>query len=1007
VSELSDTARRLIAAAMQDGPDAEAVARTHGSVVSRVEGDRSPELVTAPRRSGEPSASPEPGQKIGRYHLLERIGQGAMGVVYHAYDPDLARAVALKLVNPSFGSHVDADGGRKRLVAEARALAKLTHPNVTVVHDVGVHERHVWLAMELVDGDDLAAWLAAQPRESAEIVRVFREAARGLAAAHDVGLVHRDFKPANVLIARDGRVRISDFGLARTHATAIETPLPDEISALGPTDCTLTRDGVVMGTPAYMAPEQHRGGDVGPAADQYGFFVALYEALWGRRPFAGSMTEIAIAKELGPPAPDTKSNIARRWWPIVRKGLAPDPLARHPSMHAVVDALRERSGRARVGLAAAIGVGTLGLAAWVFGPWPVTCKGSDELFAGVWDDVAAREIDSAFLATEHPSARRAAERVAQRLDRYGETWAAAHRDACEATRVRGDQSEALLDRRVACLEQRRRAAGALVDVFRRADHDVVDRSLEAVALLPGISRCANAVALDRSGAPDDPALRREVDELRAELAEASARWQAGRFDEGVALAGPLLERAEALDWAPLHAEALFVRAKLIDGAGDPEAAVADLKRAVWIAQSAGADPVVAEAAVALLFIESEHLGAARRAIDWGRLAEATLERIGGDEDLQRILLDNLASAHGNAADYDEALVLFERLLALDAQRPPDDENAAITLSNYAKVLAEVGRLEDAANAFDRATKLMEGSSGPDTARLGLMQHNLGVVLSGIGRHDEALHKQELAAAVLERALGPDHPWLVSTLLSIAMEHERSGHDDAALPHLERACRLAESGEARLFAACLHGLGSFHARRGRAELAVDPMTRAIALVESERGADHPDLLAPLHGLATAYMALDRHEEALGLLQRMRTTAETAQGEHERDLGLALSGLAEVLRARGEHERALELQREAIEHLQGDDVPSAQLALAHLLVDLGRLAEADAVLDALPRGALDADTRYEAEFVRARRLDAEGRRDRAIDVATRARDELHALGPAGIVPAAEIDAWLRTH
>ncbi|MFP2913145.1 protein kinase domain-containing protein, partial [Pyxidicoccus sp. 3LFB2] len=236
------------------------------------------------------------GSTLARYVVLERIGRGAMGDVYAAYDPELDRQVALKLLRPE-GRHLEEL--RSRLLREAQALARLAHPNVVTVHDVGVAGDCLFLALELVEGTTLAEWLKA-PRAQGEVLRVFRDAGLGLAAAHAAGLVHRDFKPSNVLVGQDGRVRVTDFGLARPSNRGLR-PRAASASPRAPNGpAPLTRTGVLVGTPAYMAPEQQQGQGVDALSDQFSFCVALYEALHGVRPFEGlNLEELARAAREG------------------------------------------------------------------------------------------------------------------------------------------------------------------------------------------------------------------------------------------------------------------------------------------------------------------------------------------------------------------------------------------------------------------------------------------------------------------------------------------------------------------------------------------------------------------------------------------------------------------------------------------------------------------------------------------------------------------------------------
>src|SRR5262252_5109157 len=230
------------------------------------------------------------GASFGRYLILEDVGRGGMGEVYAAYDPQLERRIALKVLHQNLASGEAADTARARLLREAKAIAKLSHPNVVVVYDAGAIDDRVFLAMEFIEWATLASWLAAAPRGWREIRDVFIRAGRGLAAAHDAGLVHRDFKPQNVMVGREGTVRVMDFGLAREadQLGGEVVPEPGVLSegALTAQSIALTRTGSLLGTPLYMAPEQFLRAATDARTDQFSFCVALYEALFGERPFA-------------------------------------------------------------------------------------------------------------------------------------------------------------------------------------------------------------------------------------------------------------------------------------------------------------------------------------------------------------------------------------------------------------------------------------------------------------------------------------------------------------------------------------------------------------------------------------------------------------------------------------------------------------------------------------------------------------------------------------------------
>ncbi|MFT3774310.1 MAG: serine/threonine-protein kinase [Minicystis sp.] len=274
--------------------------------------------------SGAPAATlpalPDATSRIGRFFVLRRLGEGGMGVVYLGYDEVLDRRVAIKLLRAT-------PSARAWLLREGQSLARLAHPNVVAVHEIGDHEGRMFLAMELVEGPTLRAWLAEAPRAFAEIAALFVQAGRGLAAAHAAGVVHRDFKPDNVLVGADGRARIVDFGIAGSTGE--------------PREDSFTRAGSLVGTPAYLAPEQIRGERATAASDQWSYCVALYRAAYGAPPFPESDLPALLAAVCDdPPALPPRDTAAPAWlWPILARGLAKDPAARHPSMPALLDAL--------------------------------------------------------------------------------------------------------------------------------------------------------------------------------------------------------------------------------------------------------------------------------------------------------------------------------------------------------------------------------------------------------------------------------------------------------------------------------------------------------------------------------------------------------------------------------------------------------------------------------------------------------------------------------------------
>jgi len=462
--------------------------------------------VTFGTGSGAPSdasADPSPGTRVGRYVLLERLGAGAMGVVFAAHDPELDRKVAVKLlrgdasepIRDAATASTEASRGVGFLMREAQAMARLAHPNVVAVHDVGWFDDRVFLAMELVDGQTLAQWLAAERRPLRDVVAMFVAAGHGLAAAHAAGLVHRDFKPENVLIGKDGRVRVTDFGLAHQ----AEQP-PEPGAAIGTADPRRTAR-LLAGTPFYMAPEQLTRDSVDARTDQFSFCVALYAALTGKHPFPAS------GRAQGLPAARPGDAVPSWLWRALRPGLAVDREQRYPGMAPLLSRL-ERGPRRRTWIAAALAVAAIaggiavvaerGAALDAAGPG---CDGAERLLAGIWDPGRARVVEAAFRATGRADAATAFASASLLLDQYAGLWTGMRTGACQRA-LSGSQSQASLRLRVACLDARLAELGLLTERLAAADAKLVEGAVLAVEGLGTLDICTDDHALQLPTAPE-------------------------------------------------------------------------------------------------------------------------------------------------------------------------------------------------------------------------------------------------------------------------------------------------------------------------------------------------------------------------------------------------------------------------------------------------------------------------------------------------------------------------
>ncbi|RYE86117.1 MAG: serine/threonine protein kinase, partial [Myxococcales bacterium] len=451
--------------------------------------------------------------RLGRFVLLSRLGAGGMGVVYVAYDEHLDRKVAVKMLHSR--RHAGVEEARRVLLREAQALGRLSHPNVVTVHEVGVHEGRVFLAMEFVAGSTLRSWQQERPRTVEETLRVYRQAGAGLVAAHACGLVHRDFKPENVMVSDDGRVRVLDFGLARFAPSAPGAADESEPPASQPQ----------AGTPAYMAPEQHAGQGVDARTDQFAFCVALYEALYGERPFEGSSLTELRAQVCAGQVRATRRARGPRWvQAALRRGLQPDPGHRWPSMQALLEALGAHPlarWRRRAAAAVAVlgAVGLLAVGRWAARP---SCDGAAAKLGEVWGPAQREAVRRTVSGAGGGQGAFVWERLDTALGQYHRTWSASHTRTCLEHR-RGELSSGLLDASMSCLEQRRGELQALVGVLSgRSGPVALEQVLPSVQTLDRVELCSDRSWLGSRIAPPDGRVAPDVERLRARLVEGKA-----------------------------------------------------------------------------------------------------------------------------------------------------------------------------------------------------------------------------------------------------------------------------------------------------------------------------------------------------------------------------------------------------------------------------------------------------------------------------------------------------
>lgn len=815
--------------------------------------------------------------KIGRFIVIRKLGQGAMGIVYLAYDPKLDRKVALKLVDTSsLGSEMG--DAQVRLEREARAAAALGHPNVVTVYDVGHQGEDVFLAMEFVEGETLTQWMKRE-HPWRETALLFAEIARGLAAAHDADLVHRDFKPDNVLMGEDGRPRVADFGLARPTegwsvrdaAKMLEGGAPSSRALALQSSDAMASTGEVCGTPAYMAPEQFVGVDVTAASDQFGFCASLYEALFGSRPFKGdSVTELAVAViENDRQALPAKHGVPNGVVQAVLQGLNPEVDQRHASMHQLADrleaALRART-RNRIvaggALVAVLGVGFGAQAAVAVAEQP--CEAAQSDLAAVWNDGRRSDVQRSVVDAGLPSG------PATRLDAFATAWTEQRVESCEATRVSGEQSDQALQLRTACLDRMRArldaAADALTDSPTAATVDALD------AALPSLARCeqvpelmVQASAYETSGESNVIAEARwsEASGLMAHLALSNTKpptaWRAD--------AESLLEIGTDNDLAAATAYGHF----WLGHAAQREGNTGDARTHYDAALSPAARTPDRRLLPLLLLrraeidLESRDLAAAEAGATLGR---AVLDRV-REEDAHRDLEVKLVTTQAAIAVRNEnperAITLTTDILSGTSLAPRSEERVRTILASACRAK---GDFPCAFENHAKALEIVENLAEIEPVELAGRYANVGLMHVDAGDAPKAVEHLKRAVEIIENAFDRKHPMLGGLLSDIGgieghLLDPKDGERDllAGLAvhehnHGKDSPELVEA---------LIDLNKTQLRLGKFADAKKHGRWALRVVDAAFEGQHPRRADPRLPLADAYAATGQFEEAAGVLR----------------------------------------------------------------------------------------------------------------------------------------------
>ncbi|MFY2560916.1 protein kinase domain-containing protein [Corallococcus terminator] len=872
------------------------------------------------------------GARVGRYIVLGLLGEGGMGRVHAAYDPELDRKVALKLLNLARLGEGSLTQARQRLEREARTMARLSHPHVAHLHDVGEFQGQLFLVMELVEGGTLRRWLSEKPRTRREILARFIQAADGLAATHELGIIHRDFKPDNVLLTRDGQVRITDFGLA--NAAAQEPPRDAEPPVSGAEPLTVT--GAFLGTPAYAAPEQLRGASGDARSDQFAFCVALYEALNGQRPFAGATGEELLASMLRQEVRAEKRGVPSWLKAVVRRGLHADPSRRFESMQVLRARLsREVGAWKRSAAVAVLAGGLVGLGFVVLGPSAAApseaCQGSERHLAGIWDAPVRESTHLAFLRTEDPLAEASFQAVASSLERWTRDWTHAHQSACEATRVFGEQSEAALGLRMTCLDQRLGELSRLMVALQGADARTVERGFRLGASLGGVGRCADVRTLQEAvSPPEDPTVRARVDAVRAELARANAELLAGHTSEALRIALPARERALATRHRPVEAEAHQLCALLQEDAGAFEDARASLAQGSLAAEAGRHLGVLARVLKSQAWLHGYGLGRTPEAWPFLQRARAVAETL-RDAELDTMLDNVQAELLEQEGRFSEAEPLLRASLETVTAR--GQTHARAELSGRLGLLArQQGRLLEAKRWQEEALRLHEEHFGPAHRDTGRALANLGGTLALLGELSRAEAVLLRALAILRKTLGEENLSVARTLSNLALVYFEWGHGTQAREAAEGSWAVARKSVAAdspvLMGMASNRLGVL-GEQGERVQELDHVRRVLAHRERVYGASHPEVALDVHEVGRLLRLLGRPVEARGFHARGVALQEPLLAKGEVD-GAGLRWLADALLFLGRVDEARRHVEQALANMEKDLGPSSSERIEALLL-----------------------------------------------------------------------------
>ncbi len=843
------------------------------------------------------------GASVGRYVILDVIGEGGMGKVYQAYDPELDRRIALKLlsVKKAIGSESQVELARERLLREAQALAQLAHPNVVSAYDVGAIGNQVFIAMELVEGKTLSQWIKSDKLSVQQIVNVLVAAGRGMVAAHQVGLIHRDFKPDNIIVGNDGRARVLDFGLARSTTLdksallgngtdptlSQESRSNSQGNSSGSTDdhlgsvskilrSSLTMTGAVVGTPGYMSPEQCLGDKLDEQSDQFSFCATLYFALYKVKAFnARSFKELknkVIKGQITPPPPAAK--VSRRLHRIALRGLSVDRKDRYPSMEVLLaDLSKDPRATLRHGLLAVIIIILMSLAAYglLRDVDHSLCQSAKHSLAAFWNPPQKTAIREAFEATRRSYAGDTFKRVEKIIDAYAVDWVQMANDSCAATHIHGVQSERLMDLRKNCLDRKLTQFAALIDLFAGApDAEIVDKAVKIVMDLSTLSQCKDTESLLATIAPpEDPKIRARVKELRQQLDRADVLQKTGKYKPGLAQIIKITKESAELGYLPFHAEARFLQATVKEFLGEFHAAEQEFKETIWAAADAGDSKLVAKVWISLLMNLAQQ-NKFEDALALETVVGVAVALAGREPLLTADMKRALGRSYYEQGKFELGRKLFEQALTLRKKVLGSSHlKVSQSMIDVGNTLYRLGHFDECRKYYQKALIISERTLGPEHPNVGWAIHNLGMVFFAKGNYDEALKLYKKAHEIQKRSHNPDDPDLATGLQNMGILATQIGDFASAKKYMMEALKIyrhAFGEDHVLSAVTLSGLGDVLVGLNDKAGAYRAYQRSLDMLSRVAGPDHPMNSYALTGLGSLLLTDGRVHKALPLLER---------------------------------------------------------------------------------------------------------------------------------------------